>query len=163
MAKRNIGKSDDKFFGERYEQVKNFEQYLYENSYRVIKVFIHVSKDEQTEQLLERLEIPEKNWKFSSADLGVRDKFDSYLKCFNEVINKTSTGNAPWYVLPGDQRWYTRYLMTEILLSVMEDCKPEYPVLPDEEKEKMDECRTLLREALEKSSGTKKKSGKKKK
>ena len=163
MAQRNIGKGDKEFFGERYEQVNNFEQYLYENSYRVVKIFLHVSKDEQTEQLLERLEIPEKNWKFCSSDMSVRDKFDAYIKCFNEVINRTSTKNAPWYVLPGDQRWYTRYLMTEILLKVMEDCKPEYPVLAEEEKAKMDECREMLRAALGKSGDSKKKSSSKKK
>lgn len=164
MADRNIGKDDKKFFAERYDQVKNFEQYLFENSYRVVKIFLHISKDEQTEQLLERLEIPEKNWKFRSDDLKVRDKFDPYIKCFNEVINKTSTKDCPWYVLPGDQRWYTRYLITEILLDTLGKCDPQYPELPAEEMEKLDECKKVLRAALGKKETDKKKtSGKKSK
>ncbi len=148
MSDRILDDTKKKFFAKRYEQVNNFEQYLYENSYRMVKIFLHVSKEEQTGQLLERIELPEKNWKFRADDLKVRDKYDAYLKCFNDVINKTSTKNSPWYVLPGDQRWYTRYLITEILLDAMKACKPEYPELPPEEAEKLPECRKVLAEAM---------------
>ncbi|MBO4524553.1 PPK2 family polyphosphate kinase [Ruminococcus sp.] len=148
MADRILNDTKKKFFAKRYEQVNNFEEYLYENSYRMVKIFLHVSKEEQTGQLLERIELPEKNWKFRADDLKVRDKYDAYLKCFNEVINKTSTKNNPWYVLPGDQRWYTRYLITEILLDALKSCKPEYPELPPEEAEKLPECRKALEEAM---------------
>ena len=159
MSDRIFDDSKKEFFEKRYEQVNNFEKYLYENSYRVVKIFLHVSKEEQTAQLLERIELPEKNWKFRADDLKVRDKYDAYLKCFNDVINKTSTKESPWYVLPGDQRWYTRYLVTEILLDALKACKPEYPELPDDEKEKLPECRKVLTEAMaEYESG---KSGKK--
>lgn len=161
MAQRNIGKDDDKFFAERYEQVKNFEEYLYQNSYRVVKIFLHITPEEQTAQLLERIEVPEKNWKFRAEDLKVRDKFEPYLECFNEVINKTSTKHSPWYVLPGDQRWYTRYLLTEILLDVMKSCDPQYPELPEEEKARLEECRNELAGAL--AEKPKKASGKKSK
>ena len=162
IAERNIGKDDETFFAERYRQVNDFEQYLFENSCRVVKIFLHISKKEQAEQLLERIEIPEKNWKFRSDDLKVMDKFDAYLDCFNEVINSTSTKNCPWYVLPGDQRWYTRYLITEILLDVLKACKPEYPELPDEEKAKLDDCCKALKEAIAGFDEPKKKSKKKK-
>ena len=155
MSERVIGESDKKFFEKRYEQVNNFEQYLYENSYRVVKIFLHITKEEQTEQLLERIELPEKNWKFRSDDLKVRDKFDAYLDCFNEVINKTSTKQSPWYVLPGDQRWYTRYLITEILIDALKESDPQYPELPDEEKAKLDECREILKADLEKKDEVK--------
>lgn len=166
MAERILDDSKKKFFDKRCEQVNNFEQYLYENSYRVVKIFLHVSKEEQTGQLLERIELPEKNWKFRADDLKVRDKYDSYLECFNDVINKTSTVKAPWYVIPGDQRWYTRYLITEILLDVIRDCDPEYPALPPEEEEKLPECRRILTEAMaeyESESSDKKKDASKKK
>ena len=166
MAERVLDDTKKKFFDKRCEQVNNFEQYLYENSYRVVKIFLHVSKEEQTAQLLERIELPEKNWKFRADDLKVRDKYDAYLDCFNDVINKTSTKNAPWYVIPGDQRWYTRYLITEILLDVIKACKPEYPALPPEEEEKLPECRKILTEAMaeyEKESSDKKKDNSKKK
>ena len=148
MSDRILDDTKKKFFEKRYEQVNNFEQYLYENSYRMVKIFLHVSKEEQTEQLLERIELPEKNWKFRADDLKVRDKYDAYLKCFNDVINRTSTKNCPWYVLPGDQRWYTRYLVTEIILDALRACKPEYPELPPEEAEKLPECRKILADAM---------------
>ena len=156
MNDRIIGKDDKTFFGERCEQVNNFEQYLYDNGYRIIKIFLHVSKEEQTTQLLERIELPEKNWKFRADDLKVRDKFDAYLDCFNDVINKTSTKTNPWYVLPGDQRWYTRYLITELLLDAIRSCDPQYPELPAEEKEKLDECAKILKESLNGYEGEKK-------
>ncbi|WP_303799815.1 PPK2 family polyphosphate kinase [Ruminococcus flavefaciens] len=170
MSDRVLDDTRKKFFEKRYEQVNNFEEYLYENSYRMVKIFLHVSKEEQTGQLLERIELPEKNWKFRADDLKVRDKYDAYLKCFNDVINKTSTKHSPWYVLPGDQRWYTRYLITEILLHELNDCKPEYPALPDEEAAKLPECRRILSEAMaeyesgksEKKSDEPKKKSKKK-
>ncbi len=172
MSGRVLDDTKKKFFEKRYDQVNNFEEYLYENSYRMVKIFLHVSKEEQTGQLLERIELPEKNWKFRADDLKVRDKYDAYLKCFNDVINKTSTKHSPWYVLPGDQRWYTRYLVTEILLDAIRSCKPEYPQLPPEEAEKLPECRRVLSEALkeyekggkeEKTAESKKKQKKKKK
>ena len=149
MSDRIIGKDDKTFFKERYEQVNNFEEYLYQNGYKIIKIFLHVSKDEQARQLLERIDIPEKNWKFRADDIRVREKFDEYVDCFNEVINKTSTKHSPWYVLPGDQRWYTRYLITEILLDALRSADSEYPPLPAEDKEQMEECRKMLVDSIE--------------
>ena len=156
ISDRVLDDTKKKFFEKRYRQVNDFEQYLYENSYRMVKIFLHVSKEEQTGQLLERIELPEKNWKFRADDLKVRDKYDAYLKCFNDVINKTSTKNSPWYVLPGDQRWYTRYLFTEILLDALRACKPQYPELSPEEAEKLPECRRILSEAMEEYESSKK-------
>lgn len=149
MSDRIIGKDDKTFFKERYEQVNNFEEYLYQNGYRIIKVFLHVSKDEQARQLLERIDVPEKNWKFRADDIRVRAKFDEYVDCFNEVINKTATKNSPWYVLPGDQRWYTRYLLTELLLDAIKASEPQYPPLPDTDREQMEKCRQELIASIE--------------
>lgn len=156
ISDRVLDDTKKKFFEKRYRQVNDFEQYLYENSYRMVKIFLHVSKEEQTGQLLERIELPEKNWKFRADDLKVRDKYDAYLKCFNDVINNTSTKNSPWYVLPGDQRWYTRYLFTEILIDALRACKPQYPALSPEEAEKLPECRRILSEAMEEYESGKK-------
>ena len=156
ISDRVLDDTKKKFFEKRYRQVNDFEQYLYENSYRMVKIFLHVSKEEQTGQLLERIELPEKNWKFRADDLKVRDKYDAYLKCFNDVINNTSTKNSPWYVLPGDQRWYTRYLFTEILIDALRACKPQYPALSTEEAEKLPECRRILSEAMEEYESGKK-------
>ena len=149
MSERIIGKDDKTFFKERCEQVNNFEEYLYQNGYKVIKIFLHVSKDEQARQLLERIDTPEKNWKFRAEDIRVRGKFDAYIDCFNDVINKTATKNSPWYVLPGDQRWFTRYLITEILIDALKEAKSEYPPLPEKEREQMEECRKELLASIE--------------
>lgn len=162
MSDRIIGKDDKTFYDERCAQVNNFEQYLFENGYRMVKIFLHVSKEEQAAQLLERIDIPEKNWKFRSSDIDVREKFDAYIDCFNEIINKTGTKNSPWYVLPGDQRWYTRYLISEIVLETLKAAASEYPELPQEEKDKLAECREILaKDAGDKIKAEKPKSEKK--
>lgn len=147
MADRVIGESNDKFFERRIRQVKDFEQYLYENSYRVVKIFLHVSKDTQRKRFLERIDRQDKNWKFQAGDLDERKLFDTYIDTFNEVITKTATKESPWYALPADKKWYTRYLFSEILKTSMESTHPEYPKLPKEETEQLASCKEeLLRE-----------------
>lgn len=132
MAERVLkdGKAD--FFKKRYRQIRHYEEYLYENSYRVVKIFLHISKDKQKERFLERLDQPEKNWKFSASDLKERALFDQYLDTFDEVITETATEHSPWYALPADQKWYTRYLVSEIVLDELKKCKSSYPVLSGE-------------------------------
>lgn len=148
MADRVCRDSREKFFLRRFDQIVNFEQYLYENSFRIVKIFLHVSKKEQAVQLLERIDVPEKNWKFQASDIRVHDRYDDYLKCFDHVINATATKHAPWYVLPGDQRWYTRYLLSEIVIHELSACKSAYPRLPEDEAEKMPICGDQLRKEL---------------
>lgn len=150
IADRIYRDDHDTFFEKRYEQAKNFEEFLYENSYRMVKIFLHVTPKEEAEQLLERIQTPEKNWKFRAADLDVLDKYEDYMKCFNKVINKTATEHSPWYVLPGCQRWYTRYLLSEIVIDEIEKCHPKYPELPEEERVKLSECEERLKKFLEK-------------
>ena len=135
MAPRVTGESNKKFIEKRMRQVCAYEQYLYENSYRIVKVFLHVSKKEQKKRFLERIDKPEKNWKFEPSDLDTRELFDEYMSVFEKTISKTSSPESPWYVLPADDKWYTRYLFSEILLDVMEQTNPVYPQL-DEDVEK---------------------------
>ncbi|MGI5888943.1 MAG: PPK2 family polyphosphate kinase [Oscillospiraceae bacterium] len=144
MSSRVLDESEDDFFDKRYRQVREFEEYLYENSYRMVKVFLHISKDEQKTQFLERIDDETKNWKFNPSDLSVRDKFDDYMDAFEEAINSTSTEHSPWYVLPGDQRWYTRFLMSEILVNELKECNPRYPKLSKSAKASLAECREKL-------------------
>jgi PPK2 family polyphosphate:nucleotide phosphotransferase len=144
MAKRVIGESEDDFIGNRIRQVKDYERYLYENSYRVVKVLLNVSKDTQRQRFLERIDKKEKNWKFEAGDLETREQFDEYLHLFDKVISKTATKESPWYVIPADQKWYTRFLLSEILIDVLEDTKPEYPELPKEEQEQLAACKARL-------------------
>lgn len=134
MAERCI---TDDFFERRYVQLNNWEEYLYENSYRVVKVFLNVSKETQKQRFIDRMELPEKHWKLSVSDMKERALWDEYDEAFEDCINATGTKHAPWYVLPADNKWYTRYLMSEVLLKVLKDADPEYPPLDAEEAAKI--------------------------
>ena len=144
MADRVTGQPDDEFFEKRYRHIRHFEEYLYDNSYRIVKIFLNVSKEEQKKRFLERIDKPEKNWKFSSGDLDERDLWDKYQKAYEDAVNATATKEAPWYVLPADQKWYTRYLVSEAVLDTLRKIDPQYPEMPADEKEKLAACRERL-------------------
>lgn len=144
MAPRVLEDSKKDFFEKRYRQIRSYEEYLYENSYRVVKIFLHVSKDEQKKRFLERIDRPEKNWKFSCSDLKERMRFDEYLDTFDEVITATATKHSPWYAIPADQKWYTRYLVSEIVLDALQKSCHEYPVLSDDAKAELLNCKAAL-------------------
>ncbi len=146
MADRIVKMEDGEFFQKRYRHIRNFEEYLYDNSYRVVKIFLNVSKEEQKKRFLERIESPEKHWKFDAGDLKERALWEEYHNVFEDVINSTATPECPWYVLPADQKWYTRYLVSEILLKTLEEIDPQYPVVPEDSQDMFDECKRLLEE-----------------
>ena len=148
MAERVIGVSNEEFIAKRISQVKNFEEFLYENSYRVVKVFLHISKKEQKKRFLERIDRPDKNWKFDPGDLETRKLFDTYMDTFEYVISETSTKESPWYALPADDKWYTRYLFSEILIDAMEQTNPEYPTLDEKVKNCLDQYRKELEQQI---------------
>ena len=126
----------DEVIDRRYEDIRNFEKYLYNNNIRVIKIFLNVSKDEQARRFLSRIEEPEKNWKFSSGDVEEREYWDAYMQAFEDVINETSTKHSPWYVVPADHKWYMRYVVSEIILNELRDMDPRFPEVT---KERLDE------------------------
>ncbi len=128
----------------RYSHIKNMEKYLIENGIIPVKIFLNVSKEEQKNRFLERIENPEKNWKFASGDVTERKYWDDYQNAYEEAINQTATKDVPWYVIPADKKWYARYQVSEIVLNVLENLKLEYPVLSDEEKAKLEECKNML-------------------
>ena len=110
-------------------------------------MFLNVSKEEQGKRFLERIEKPEKNWKFASSDLETRARFDDYIDLYEEVIRETASDHSPWYVLPADQKWYTRYLLSEIMVDVLQSCDSRFPELSEEERAHLEEARDqLLRE-----------------
>lgn len=147
LPDRVLQDSRSEFFRKRYRQIRQFEEYLYENGYRVVKVFLNVSKEEQGKRFLERIEKPEKNWKFASSDLETRARFDDYIDLYEEVIRETASDHSPWYVLPADQKWYTRYLLSEIMVDVLQNCDSRFPELSEEERAHLEEAREqLLRE-----------------
>ena len=144
MADRITKQSDKEFFEKRYRQIRNYEEYLYENSYRIVKIFLNVSKEKQKQRFLERIDEPEKNWKFSHADLKERSLWDDYHRVYQDVINETATKESPWYVIPADQKWYARYLVSEAVLKTLKEMDPQYPKMPKEEKKLLEECRRAL-------------------
>lgn len=111
----------------RYQQINNIEKYLYQNSIRVVKIFLNLSKDEQAERFISRIDEKDKNWKVSPADIGEREYWDEYQQAFEDMINNTSTRIAPWYVVPADHKWYARYVVSEIVRDILNDMNPKYP------------------------------------
>ena len=144
IAERVTGQPTEEFFKKRYRHIRNYEEYLYENGYRIVKIFLNLSKDKQKERFLERLDTPSKNWKFSGGDLKTREKWDEYRKAYEKAVNETATKENPWYVLPADQKWYTRYLVSEVIVKTLEEMNPQYPEMPEEEKAKIGEYREAL-------------------
>ncbi len=140
---------DKDFYKKRCVQLKNWEQYLYENGYRMVKVFLNVSKDEQRRRFLDRMELPEKNWKLSINDMKERALWKEYDAAYEDAINHTATEESPWYVLPADDKWYTRLLMSEILLEVLTEMAPEYPPLDPAEAAKVPAAMAELEKPLE--------------
>lgn len=146
MAKRCLEDGAGKFYEKRYKQICNYEEYLYENSYRMVKIFLNVSKEEQKKRFLDRINDESKNWKFSAGDLDERKLWGKYHKLYEEIIEKTGTKNSPWYIVPADQKWYARYVVSEIVIKVLKDCNPQYPKLPEDEKKLLSECKKMLEE-----------------
>ncbi len=124
---------DKNIWKNRYRQIRNFEDHIYKNGTTIIKFFLHLSKDEQKRRFLKRLDTPSKNWKFSAADLKERNLWDKYQKCYEEAINKTSTKNSPWYIVPADNKWFTRLVVSEVIVQTLKKLKMEYPKLNDEQ------------------------------
>src|SRR5690348_14123234 len=112
---------------DRFEDIRNFERYLSRNGVAVRKFFLNLSKKEQKHRFLQRLENPEKNWKFSAADVRERACWDDYMKAYEEMIAATSTKHAPWYVVPADNKWYTRLVVAAAIVDTLKDLKLAYP------------------------------------
>lgn len=125
------------FFQRRYRQLRHWEEYLYENGIRMVKVLLNVSAETQCERFLDRMSLEEKHWKMSAADMRERALWSEYNEAYEDCVNETATPECPWYVLPADNKWYTRYLMSQILLDTLEDMAPEFPPLNPEEAAKL--------------------------
>jgi PPK2 family polyphosphate:nucleotide phosphotransferase len=131
-------------FKNRYEQIKNYEKHLHENGFRIIKIFLKISKDEQKKRFLQRIDNPEKNWKFSDGDIVERDYWDKYMVAYEDAINATSTPECPWYVVPADRKWFARALIAEIVVSTLESINPKYPDVSEERRNRLAEFREML-------------------
>ena len=118
----------------RYEEINNFEKYLTNNGIVVLKFFLNVSKEMQKKRFLERVEQPEKNWKFSAADILERQHWDAYMEAYEEMFNHTSTPWAPWYIIPADHKWFTRFAVVSVINHTLEGLKLSYPEVSPEQK-----------------------------
>lgn len=127
LVPRIQGTLDDKERERRYAQIRDFERMLAETGTTVIKVFLHISKDEQRERLQARLDDPAKHWKFDPADLAARDKWDLYQQAYADMINATDCDHAPWYVVPADSKTHRNLIIAHLLLETMQGMKLEWP------------------------------------
>jgi PPK2 family polyphosphate:nucleotide phosphotransferase len=128
----------------RFRDINAFERHLTTNGTAVVKVFLHVSRAEQRVRFLERLDRPEKHWKFSAADVRERAHWDEYMEAYEDMLSHTSTAWAPWYVVPADHKWFTRLAVAEILIARLEAMRLAYPVLSPGERTELDEARRQL-------------------
>lgn len=130
-----LRKDHKKLWKTRYEEINAFEAMSCRNNMLVLKFFLNVSKQEQRRRFLERLENPEKNWKFSMADIRERGHWDQYQEVYEDMLSATSTDIAPWYVIPADKKWFTRACVADIITTQIEKLGLKYPTVPDSQRE----------------------------
>lgn len=128
----------------RYEQINAFEKYLFENGVIVLKFFLNVSREEQKKRFLERIDRPEKNWKFCTADVKERGFWDDYQQAYEDCLNHTSTEWAPWFVIPADAKWFTRLAVSEIIVRTLKQLNLRYPEVSEQRRQELQEIRKLL-------------------
>jgi PPK2 family polyphosphate:nucleotide phosphotransferase len=129
---------------DRYEDINNFEQYLVRDGLVVLKFFLHLSKSEQKKRFLERLEMPEKNWKFSMADVKERGYWKDYQKAYEEMIQNTATKQAPWYVIPADNKWFTRLAVAAATIDALDSLDLQFPEVDKDKKKELAKVREAL-------------------
>ena len=135
---------DKRVWRERYRSINDFERHLDVNGTRVVKFFLHLSKEEQRKRFLERIDDPEKNWKFSDADLKEREFWDDYAEAYAECLSETSTSAAPWYVVPADDKENARLIVSQIVLDTFDGLKMSYPKSSAEREEELKSIRKQL-------------------
>jgi len=128
----------------RYREINDWERYLVDNGFKVVKLFLNLSKEEQRIRFLKRLDLPEKNWKFSAADARERQRWDDYQKAFSEMLSNTSTEWAPWYVVPADRKWFARICASAVIADALFEIDPRYPTVGDDTRRDLAEARKEL-------------------
>jgi PPK2 family polyphosphate:nucleotide phosphotransferase len=130
LITRVHGWVSDKVVKQRFNQIKEFEELLHESGTTILKFFLHISKDEQKERLEERIRDPEKRWKFNEGDLEERKLWKNYMDAFADVMAATSTGHAPWYIVPANRKWYRNLVVADRVVDALEDMKLKTPPAP---------------------------------
>ena len=147
LAAEQLGREvpEKKIWKRRFKEMRNFEKYLVHNGIRVLKIFLHISKEEQKRRLLSRIDDPQKNWKFSLGDVTERQHWDAYQHAFESALTHTSTKWAPWYIIPADHKWFARVAVADLVVRTLKSLKPDYPELDDEQRKSL----RIAREQLE--------------
>jgi PPK2 family polyphosphate:nucleotide phosphotransferase len=132
---------------QRFREIRHFERYLHDNGIVVLKFFLHLSRSEQKKRFLERLDQPEKNWKFSAGDLHERDSWRDYQRAYEDAIRHTATADSPWYVVPADNKWFTRIVVAAAIVEALDAMQLKYPRVGRAQRKELREARQrLLRE-----------------
>ena len=121
----------------RYREINDWERYLTDNGFKLVKLFLNLSKEEQRTRFLKRLDLPEKNWKFSAADARERQRWDDYQRAFSQMLSATSTDWAPWYVIPADRKWFARICAAAVLVHTLIEIDPQYPTVSADKREQL--------------------------
>jgi PPK2 family polyphosphate:nucleotide phosphotransferase len=137
-------KTSPHIWSDRYEQIRNWESMLAANGTKIVKFFLHVSKEEQKKRFLDRIDEQDKNWKFSTGDVKERGFWDDYMNAYHDALEATSTKDAPWYILPADKKWFTRLAVSEILVDQLESLDLKYPQLSETQMTDLLEAKKML-------------------
>ena len=141
LPPRLVGK---KIWKQRFEDIRSFERYLARNGVLIIKFFLHVSRDEQKKRFLERLDDPDKNWKFELGDVRERAHWDAYMRAYEDAIRHTAAGHAPWYVVPADNKWFTRAVVAAAIIEGLQSLDLAYPRVDETKRAELAEARAVL-------------------
>ena len=142
---QSVDQLDDAFYYKRMDQINNFEEYLADNGTIILKFFLNISKEEQKNRLLRRIELEEKNWKFSGGDLKERKLWSKYMDCYEDLLNRTSTEDAPWYIIPSDDKKTSRLLVAETILETLKKYTDiEEPELDKETQANLQKYKNML-------------------
>jgi PPK2 family polyphosphate:nucleotide phosphotransferase len=130
----------------RYREINDWERYLSDNGFTVVKLFLNLSREEQRTRFLKRIDLPEKNWKFSAADARERQRWDDYQQAFSQMLSATSTRWAPWYVIPADRKWFARICAGAVLAHTLIELDPQYPVVSADKRQQLATVKRELEE-----------------
>jgi len=144
LGAQRLPKNGNNIWKKRFQDISQFEKYLDHNGIVVLKFFLHVSKKEQKKRFLERLDRPEKNWKFSGADVKEREHWDEYMEAYEDMIQNTASENAPWFVVPANNKWYTRAIVAGAIIDALASLNLEFPKL---DRKKLEDLK-IAREEL---------------
>ncbi len=147
---RTVKEVDEKFWKKRYKQINNFEKNMIYNGIHVLKFFLHISKEEQARRFIDRIDKKEKHWKFSSADITERGFWDQYQLAYEQALMNTSTDEAPWYIIPADNKDFAHYIIGKAILDKLQKIDPKYPVVTTEEVAAMKTAKAGLLKEIKK-------------